>query len=190
MKIYTADNLQNAILAAKQGDEAAVSFLMGYYKKKVGAIAKHYYISGADTDDILQEAMIALYKSISSYDCSKNSSFDAFLTLCVKRHLASVVKNSNRQKHKPLNTYVSIDYGDTVSLSVAATDPVKTAMDREELDKISVIFNTRLSKYEQKVITLYAEGFSYRDIAEKLGKSVKSIDNAVCRIRNKLKSDI
>ncbi len=190
MKIYTAANLPEAIAAAKRGEDNAVSFLMGFYKKKAAQIAKHYYISGADTDDILQEAMIAVYKAISTYNSAKNSSFEAFLTLCVKRHLSSVVKISNRQKHRPLNTYVSIDSDDTVPLPVAASDPVKTAMDREKLDKISVIFNTRLSEYEKKVITLCAEGYSYRSIADRLGKTVKSIDNAVCRIRNKLKSDI
>ena len=188
MQKYTDNDLPAVIASAKQGDEKAVSFLMSYYKRKTAAIAKHYYIQGADSDDILQEAMIALYKAVSSYDSSKNSSFDAFLTLCVKRHLASAVKNSNRKKHQPLNTYVSIDSDDTSSFPVAASDPAKTAIDREKLDRISFIFNTRLSEYEKKVITLYAEGYSYRLIAEKLGKSVKSIDNAVCKIRSKLKS--
>jgi RNA polymerase sporulation-specific sigma factor len=187
--MYTDSLTSDIITAAKSGDESAVAFIMGFYKKKVSAIAKHYYISGADTDDILQEAMIAVYKAISSYNFSKNDNFDAFLTLCVKRHLSSVVKSSNRKKHLPLNSYVSIDSDDAVLLSVTASDPMATAIDREKISEISHIFNTRLSDYEKRVITLYAEGYTYREIAEKLGKSVKSIDNAVCRIRIKLKSD-
>ena len=190
MKKYAGLVTQEVIADAKSGSQEAVAFIMGFYKSKVSSIARHYYIQGADSDDLLQEAMIALYKAVMSYDSQRNDNFDAFLTLCVKRHLSSVVKNSNCKKHIPLNTYVSIDSEGAPVSGLTAPDIAKTVIDREELAKISAIYTTQLSGYEQKVLSLSSQGYSYREIAAAMCTSVKSVDNAVCRIRKKIKSDL
>ena len=163
---------------------------MSAKKRLVASIAKKYYIAGADFDDILQEAMIGLYKAIISFDHDKNSNFDAFIVLCIKRRLSTAVKNSKRKKHIPLNDYVSFDSQETLSSTVAASDPSKSVMDRERIVGISRFAKKRLSPFEYQVFLCCAEGYSYRKTARVLGRDIKAVDNAVSRIRNKLKSDI
>lgn len=190
---------EQMVAAARNGDDDAVDFLLEKYKGLVRKKARSLYLIGGDKDDLMQEGMIGLYKAIRSYDSGKNVSFYNFATLCITRQLYTVIKASNRQKNIPLNTYVSLyapasgndeENGEAFFVDGWAEDeqanPEDIVIDRESALSLEQKLNTRLSKMERGVLQLFLSGMVYTEIAKTMGKSPKSIDNALQRIRKKL----
>jgi RNA polymerase sporulation-specific sigma factor len=181
-------------LARKKDDAAEEELIMRY-----GFIVKRYvrtmYLAGAETEDLIQEGTIGLFKAVRDFDENGGASFATFATMCVKRQIDSAVKIYNRKKHIPLNSYVSIsgsadtDSGindeDIQDRSVAA-NPETAVLIKEKYEAMWDRMKQELSPFELDVVNLYLEGMSHADIAEKLGRDVKSIDNALQRIRGKL----
>ncbi|MDW7675384.1 MAG: RNA polymerase sporulation sigma factor SigH [Bacillota bacterium] len=181
---------------AKEGDNAAQEFLINKYKNFVRAKARSYFLIGADREDIIQEGMIGLYKAIRDFKCDKLSSFRAFAELCITRQIITAIKTATRQKHIPLNSYVSLNKpiydedSDRTLLDVISgtkiTDPEELIISREEFDDIEEKMGEILSSLEWQVLMSYLEGKSYQEIAEDLNRHVKSIDNALQRVKRKL----
>ncbi len=178
------------------GDNEALEFLIHKYKHFVRAKARSYFLIGADREDIVQEGMIGLYKSIRDFRGDKLASFKAFAELCVTRQIITAIKTATRQKHIPLNSYVSLDKpiydedSDRTLLDVICgnkvTDPEELIINQEEYDDIEEKMGEILSELERRVLRLYLDGRSYQEIAEELDRHVKSIDNALQRVKRKL----
>lgn len=181
---------------AKAGDDAALEYLINKYKNFVRAKARSYFLIGADREDIIQEGMIGLYKAIRDFRADKLSSFRAFAELCITRQIITAIKTATRQKHIPLNSYVSLNKpiydedSDRTLLDVISgtkiTDPEELIISREEFDDIEEKMGEILSSLEWKVLMSYLEGKSYQEIAVDLNRHVKSIDNALQRVKRKL----
>mgnify|MGYP000869558066 CR=1 FL=1 len=181
---------------AKQGDAAAQEYLINKYKNFVRAKARSYFLIGADREDIIQEGMIGLYKAIRDFREDKLSSFRAFAELCITRQIITAIKTATRQKHIPLNSYVSLNKpifdedSDRTLLDVISgtriTDPEELIISREEFDDIEEKMGEILSSLEWEVLMAYLEGKSYQEIAVDLQRHVKSIDNALQRVKRKL----
>lgn len=180
----------------RSGDSDALEFLINKYKNFVRAKARSYFLIGADREDIVQEGMIGLYKSIRDFRGDKLSSFKAFAELCITRQIITAIKTATRQKHIPLNSYVSLDkpiYDEDsdrtlldIICSTRVTDPEELLINREEYDDIEDKMSEILSDLEQQVLMLYLDGRSYQEIAVDLRRHVKSIDNALQRVKRKL----
>lgn len=180
----------------RAGDEYAQDYLIIKYKNFVRSKARSYFLIGADREDIIQEGMIGLYKAIRDYRGDKLSSFRAFADLCITRQIITAIKTATRQKHIPLNSYVSLNKpiyeegSDRTLMDVLAgmriTDPEELVIGQEEIDDIELKMGQILSPLEWQVLMLYLEGKSYQDIAVKLDRHVKSIDNALQRVKRKL----
>ncbi|GBF12020.1 RNA polymerase sporulation sigma factor SigH [Tepidibacillus infernus] len=178
------------------GDHDALEYLIHKYKHFVRAKARSYFLIGADREDIVQEGMIGLYKSIRDYRGDKLTSFKAFAELCVTRQIITAIKTATRQKHIPLNSYISLDKpiydedSDRTLLDVICTnklmDPEALVINQEEFDDIEEKLGEILSDLERQVLRLYLDGRSYQEIAEDLNRHVKSIDNALQRVKRKL----
>lgn len=188
-----------AILAAN--DSAALEYLLIKYKNFARLKAKAYFLIGADHEDIVQEGMIGLYKAIRDFNPEKLASFRAFAELCVTRQIITAIKAATRQKHIPLNSYVSLnkplyDEGpekammDMVSRDRSVVNPEDLFIGKEYYSNIGEQINELLSQFEKKVLLLYLEGKSYQEIAEQLKKHVKSIDNALQRVKKKLEKHL
>jgi len=187
---------EDVVLEAKGGDIVALEFLINKYKNFVKAKARSYFLIGADREDIVQEGMIGLYKAIRDFRGDKLSSFRAFAELCITRQIITAIKTATRQKHIPLNSYVSLNKpiydedSDRTLLDILAgtkiTDPEELMINREEYNDIEFKMGEILSELEWKVLTLYLEGKSYQEIAIDLKRHVKSIDNALQRVKRKL----
>lgn len=181
---------------ARDGSHIAVEFLINKYKNFVRAKARSYFLIGADREDIIQEGMIGLYKAIRDYRSDKLSSFRAFAELCITRQIITAIKTATRQKHIPLNSYVSLnkpiyeDDSDRTLLDVISgtkvSDPEELVINREEFGDIEEKMGEILSDLEWRVLMAYLDGKSYQEIAESLGRHVKSIDNALQRVKRKL----
>ncbi|UMZ75377.1 RNA polymerase sporulation sigma factor SigH [Natranaerofaba carboxydovora] len=181
---------------AREGNYEALEFLIGKYKNFVRAKARSYFLIGADREDIIQEGMIGLYKAIRDFRGDKLSSFKAFAELCITRQIITAIKTATRQKHIPLNSYVSLDKpiydedSDRTLLDVISgiriTDPEDLMVNREEYSDIELKMSEILSSLEWKVLMLYLEGKSYQEIAVELNRHIKSIDNALQRVKRKL----
>lgn len=181
---------------AKEGDVVAQEYLINKYKNFVRAKARSYFLIGADREDIIQEGMIGLYKAVRDFRCDKLSSFRAFAELCITRQIITAIKTATRQKHIPLNSYVSLNKpiydedSDRTLLDVISgtkiTDPEELIISREEFDDIESKMGEILSSLEWKVLMFYLEGKSYQEIAVDLNRHVKSIDNALQRVKRKL----
>ncbi len=179
-----------------QGDSEALDYLIHKYKNFVRAKARSYFLVGADREDIVQEGMIGLYKAIRDFKEDKQSSFKAFAELCITRQMITAIKMATRQKHIPLNCYVSLDkpiYEDDsartlmdVLSGTKITNPEELIINREEFNHIEEKMTELLSDLERKVLLLYLEGRSYQEISEELNRHVKSIDNALQRVKRKL----
>lgn len=179
-----------------QGDEYALDFLISKYKNFVWAKARIYFLIGGDRDDIIQEGMIGLYKAICDYDKTKLASFKGFADLCITRQMITAIKTATRQKHIPLNSYISLDkpvYDEEpdrtlldIIAGTKAVDPQELLLNREKFDYLKYKLTELLSDLEQKVLHLYLEGYTYQEISEQLERHVKSIDNALQRIKRKL----
>lgn len=181
----------------KKGNEEALAFLLEKYKDLVNSKVGKYFIIGAEREDTIQEGMIGLFKAIKSYNSEMQSSFKSFANICIERQLITAIKTSNRQKHQPLNSYLSLNTAaydnnedDSVELletfnSKTIEDPLETIMKREQYNEVENAVNKNLSDFEKKVLNSYLNGESYNTIAARLETPVKSIDNAIQRIRKK-----
>ena len=175
---------------------AAQEYLINKYKNFVRAKARSYFLIGADKEDIVQEGMIGLFKAIRDFRPDKLSSFRAFAELCITRQIITAIKTATRQKHIPLNSYISLNKpiydedSDRTLLDVISgtriTDPAELIISREEFDDIESKMGELLSSLEWKVLMYYLEGKSYQEIATDLNRHVKSIDNALQRVKRKL----
>ncbi|EMI15068.1 hypothetical protein B4134_0122 [Bacillus safensis] len=178
------------------GDSDALDYLITKYRNFVRAKARSYFLIGADREDIVQEGMIGLYKSIRDFREDKLTSFKAFAELCITRQIITAIKTATRQKHIPLNSYVSLDKpiydeeSDRTLLDVIsgakALNPEDLIISKEEFDDIEMKMGELLSELERKVLVLYLDGRSYQEISEDLNRHVKSIDNALQRVKRKL----
>lgn len=181
---------------AQQGDQFAIEFLMDKYKNFVRAKARSYFLIGADKEDIIQEGMIGLFKAIRDYKLDKLTSFRAFAELCITRQIITAIKTATRQKHIPLNSYVSLNkpiYDEEsertlmdILSTTRITNPEEIVISREEFVFIEKKIGEILSSLEWKVLMAYLEGKSYHEIAIDLKRHVKSIDNALQRVKRKL----
>lgn len=192
---YLSMSDDDVVVLAQQGDGEALEYLLDKYKNFVRGRARSYFLVGADHEDIVQEGMIGLYKSIRDFKPDKQSSFRAFAELCVKRQIITAIKTATRQKHVPLNSYVSLNkplYGeesDRTLLDVIegrVTNPEELFIGQEDMSHIQEQIGTVLSDLEQQVLAAFLDGKSYQEIAEMLGRHVKSIDNALQRVKRKL----
>jgi RNA polymerase sporulation-specific sigma factor len=176
------------------GDQEALEYLIHKYKNFVRAKARSYFLIGADHEDIVQEGMIGLYKAIRDFRGDKLASFKAFAELCITRQIITAIKTATRQKHIPLNSYVSLDkpsHDDSDrtlydTLTGGRTNPEEIYINREEHSDIEDKISQILSDLERKVLMLYLDGRSYQEIAVDLNRHVKSIDNALQRVKRKL----
>lgn len=181
---------------AKEGDVSAQEYIINKYKNFVRAKARSYFLIGADREDIIQEGMIGLYKAIRDFRGDKLSSFRAFAELCITRQIITAIKTATRQKHIPLNSYISLNKpiydedSDRTLLDIISgtriTDPEELLISREEFNDIEEKMGEILSSLERKVLMAYLEGKSYQEIAVELRRHVKSIDNALQRVKRKL----
>ncbi|MGG1386060.1 RNA polymerase sporulation sigma factor SigH [Bacillus amyloliquefaciens] len=178
------------------GDSDALDYLITKYRNFVRAKARSYFLIGADREDIVQEGMIGLYKSIRDFREDKLTSFKAFAELCITRQIITAIKTATRQKHIPLNSYVSLDKpifdeeSDRTLLDVISgaktLNPEEMIINQEEFDDIEMKMGELLSDLERKVHVLYLDGRSYQEISDDLNRHVKSIDNALQRVKRKL----
>ncbi len=190
-------NDQELVELVRSGHDFALDFLMNKYKVLVERKAKSYYLIGASKDDVIQEGMIGLFKAIRDYNPHREASFYSFADLCVTRQMISAVKASTRQKHMPLNTYVSLnkpiyeeDSDKTDLLEVMPSskivDPEEVFIGEENLHIIEDELQKRLSKMENEILELYVDGINYVEIAQMTNRPIKSIDNALQRIKKKV----
>lgn len=187
---------EEVVVEAKKGDVRAQEYLINKYKSFVKAKAKSYFLIGADKEDIYQEGMIGLYKAIRDFKPDKLASFKAFAELCVTRQIITAIKTATRQKHIPLNTYVSLnkpiydEESDRTLLdilsSLKVSDPEELVISQEEMNHIENEISEVLSELEMEVLMSYLDGKSYQEIACDLDRHAKSIDNALQRVKRKL----
>ena len=193
---YTKENDEDLIKRIKSGDNEALNFIIDKYKEMVNIKVTRYFIIGAEKEDIVQEGLIGLYKAVKSFDPEKQNSFKSFANLCIERQLITAIKSSNRQKHMPLNSYLSLNmsaYDDTdddtsiyeIFDANVVEDPLDTITKKEYYQNVESIIEKSLSPFERQVLGELVIGSSYTVIAEKLNSPVKSIDNAIQRIRKK-----
>ena len=186
---------EDLITVIKSGDKFALEFLIEKYKELVNMKVSKFFMIGAEKEDIVQEGLIGLFKAIKNYNPDMQNSFKTFANLCIERQLITAIKSSNRQKHMPLNSYLSLnttayeDDEDSNLLDIFDShqieDPLDTITKKEYYKTVEVAIDKSLSDFEKKVLNRYMQGESYVQIAEKLDAPVKSIDNAIQRIRKK-----
>lgn len=193
------EDILNLIKLAKNHDEQAMDELLGMFKPKVIAISREYFLVGAEFDDLIQEGMIGLYKAIGIYDETKNHNFSAFASLCIHRQLQNAVKNANRKKNNPLNTYLPIKYFDGSSssdednvLKLVIVDD-NSNIEQNYIDKeINTIMMSKvkeiLTDEQFSILKLFLNGDSYSDIAKRSGITTKQVDNMLQTIKKKLRS--
>ncbi len=198
---YTNISDEELILRLRDGETNITDFIMDKYKNLVRSKAKTMYILGADTEDLIQEGMIGLFKAIRDYDSGRDASFFTFADLCVSRQMYTAVQASRREKHAPLNSYISLysvnsamekEEGEEVQLvnalaSHTEINPEEMLIDKENVENLEKIIEKELSSFEKEVLDLYLVGMSYSQIARILGRDEKSTDNALQRIKTKLK---
>ena len=187
---------EQVVILAQETDGPALEYLLNKYKNFVRTKARSYFLIGADHEDIVQEGMIGLYKAIRDYKAERLSSFRAFAELCVTRQIITAIKTATRQKHIPLNSYISLNRpiyeedSDRTLLDViteeSRSNPEDMIIDREDLTQIEGRIGQMLSDLEKEVLVRYMDGKSYVEIAGEMHRHVKSIDNALQRIKRKL----
>jgi RNA polymerase sporulation-specific sigma factor len=194
---YNEMSDEQLIRLAQAGNNQVVDYLMEKYKDFVRKKAYELYIIGGDSDDLIQEGMIGLFKAVRDYDSSKDTSFFTFADLCISRQLYTAIHASKRKKHIPLNTYVSLYSGISEEesenqalmnrvYSVHDKNPEELVIDKENEGYIEEQLHENLSTFEMEVVDLYIAGIPYSQIAEILDRTPKSVDNAIQRIRSKL----
>lgn len=187
---------EEVVFEAINDDREALEYLINKYKNFVKSKARSYFLIGADREDIIQEGIIGLYKAIRDFNPEKLSSFRAFAELCITRQIITAIKTATRQKHIPLNSYVSLNKplydedSDRTLLDILSgvkiSDPEELIISREEFEDIEGKMGEILSKLEWQVLMAYLGGKSYQEIAKELKRHVKSIDNALQRVKRKL----
>ena len=187
---------EDIALLAQQGDADASEYLLNKYKNFVRSKARSYFLVGADHEDIVQEGMIGLFKAFRDFRPDKLASFHAFAEICVTRQIITAIKTATRQKHIPLNSYVSLseplydDNEDKTLVDMLAArktiDPEEMFLRREKNEMLNAEIESKLSDLEKTVLSLYLGGMNYHEIAAELSRTPKSIDNALQRIKNKL----
>lgn len=200
MNNYDFGNMdENQIITlAQQGTDEAMAYILEQYKGLVRILSRPLFLIDGDKDDLIQEGMIGLFKAVNGYDETTGASFETFATHCINRQMYSAIKKSNRQKNIPLNSYISI-YAETgsegneshaflvdQSLEAARQNPEEIIIDQENARSMQRRLYSRLSELERKVLHLYLQGIPYQEIAVKMGKTPKAIDNALQRIKHKL----
>jgi RNA polymerase sporulation-specific sigma factor len=181
----------------RDGDERCLETLLSRYRNFARSKARSYFLAGSDKEDVVQEGMIGLFKAIRDFDLSQDTPFRAFAELCISRQILTAIKTANRQKHQPLNSSVSLDapaYGDEKGessvgdnlIASTLTDPAELVISAQEIEAIRDSMRDNLTELEGDVLRLYMDGKSYEEIAGALGNHVKSIDNALQRIKRKL----
>ncbi|MGB9638863.1 MAG: RNA polymerase sporulation sigma factor SigH [bacterium] len=188
------------VMLAKKGNAKAISILINKYKNFVRSRSKSYFIVGADKEDIVQEGLIGLFKAIRDFNPDKKTSFRAFAELCIMRQIITAIKTATRQKHLPLNSYVSLnkpifeDNGERVMADVIAStrtcNPEEIYVALELTKSIKEKMKKYLSALESKVLAEYLKGLSYYEVAKNIGKHIKSVDNALQRIKRKIQETI
>ena len=191
---------EDLIETIKSGDKNALEYLINKYKELVNMKVGKYFMVGSEKEDIVQEGLIGLYKAIKSYSPDKQNSFKTFANMCIERQLITAIKSSNRQKHQPLNSYLSLNasaYENDEETSIIDTydahqieDPLETITKQEYYKSVETAIDKSLSNFEKQVLNRYMQGESYIQIAEKLDTPVKSVDNAIQRIRKKATNSI
>jgi RNA polymerase sporulation-specific sigma factor len=186
------------VVKARNGDQGALDQLMRRYTGFVRLKASSYFLAGADSEDLVQEGLIGLYKAVRDFRADKETSFRSFAELCVTRQIITAIKTATRYKHAPLNTYVSFSHtpagqssdgectlGDALP-GPSVHDPSVVVISTEELQSLVFTLGTGLSKLESDALRLYLEGSSYEDMADELGCDTKTIDNALQRVKRKI----
>lgn len=194
--MYSNFTDEELVTLAKQGDENAEEQLIRKYKDVVRLKAHHYFIMGADTEDVIQEGMIGVFKAIKSFDARKDTSFETFVELCIIRQIITAIKRANRLKHSPLNTSVSLSrpVGENQKLqtifetlrSGSDDEPENLIILKEIVNTINTDGQKTFSKFELQVWNEYIKGKNYLKIAAELNKTPKAIDNAIQRIKKKV----
>ena len=189
---------EELINSIRADDNKALEFLICKYKDLVNSKVNKYFIIGAEKEDIIQEGLIGLYKAIKDYKEDKQNSFKSFANLCIERQLITAIKSNKKKKHMPLNSYLSLNMpayedsdgnADTEVMEILDVniieDPLDTITKKEYMSNVESVIDTSLSDFEKKVLNRYIQGESYVKIAQKLDAPVKSVDNAIQRIRKK-----
>lgn len=205
-KTFTFDNLKSLcdeelVLLSQQGNTDATEFILEKYSNIVRSRARTYFLVGADREDVIQEGMIGLFKAIRDYNSEKQASFRSFAELCITRQIITAIKTATRQKHMPLNTYISLNRPlfdeeyETTLMDVLNEDnttlnPEEIIINREQFVDIHLKMDELLSPFECKVLSLYLKGKTYQDIGVILSREPKAIDNALQRIKKKLEKYI
>lgn len=181
----------------RDGENSIMDYIMDKYKNLVRSKAKSMYILGADTEDLIQEGMIGLFKAVRDYDCGRDASFYTFAELCISRQMYTAVQASQRKKHWPLNSYISLSGEnkeqdkDSELISVLSVgqnnDPESIFLDKERTEYLEAQIEKELSSFEKQVLDLYLTGMTYSQIAKVLGRDEKSTDNALQRVKAKIK---
>jgi RNA polymerase sporulation-specific sigma factor len=185
------------IALAKQGDRVAYDRIVRRYYGFVRLKASSYFLAGGDSDDLIQEGLVGLYKAVRDFRTDRESSFRNFAELCITRQIITAVKTATRNKHTPLNQYVSFSSTPAASGEDAPTldeilpgpsvhDPVNQVISSEELRSLVGCLSTALSELESRVLALYLDGYSYEQVGEKLGCDTKTVDNALQRVKRKV----
>lgn len=180
---------EELIVRLRGGEEGISDYLMEKYKGLVRRKARALYLIGGDTDDLIQEGMIGLFKAVRDYRPERAASFLTFAKMCIDRQIYSAIQNSNRQKHQPLNSYISLneELGEETFAGVWVENPESIIIDQENALTLQKEIKKSLSPMENQVLEYYLSGRSYSQIGEAMGKSAKSIDNALRRIRGKIR---
>lgn len=188
MKDYANCSDEELILRLHGGEEEISDYLMEKYKEFVRRKARAMYLMGGETDDLIQEGMIGLFKAVKDYRPEKDASFRTFAGLCIDRQLYSAIQSSNRKKHLPLNSYVSLNSeNETGDLEGQwSENPEALIIDRERTSALEAEIRKMLSPMENKVLKYYLQGYGYVKIGELMGKNPKAVDNALQRIRGKI----
>ncbi|MHB1314873.1 MAG: RNA polymerase sporulation sigma factor SigH [Christensenellales bacterium] len=189
---------EQVALLAKNGNGVMLEYLLNKYKNFVKSKSRSYFLIGADREDIIQEGMIGLYKAIRDYKADKQTSFKAFAELCITRQIITAIKTATRQKHQPLNSYISLNkpvYEGAMERSMLElvsdgimSNPEELVIGQEDLKLIETQLSIILSDLEKQVLELYLSGKSYQEISSELQRHVKSIDNALQRVKRKLEA--
>lgn len=196
--IYENQSDEELIRQLRAGDAGVIDFLMEKYKNLVRRHAKVLYLVGADNEDLIQEGMIGLFKAVRDYDEGHEASFQTFAKLCISRQIVTAIENSQRKKHAPLNSYVSLyatDEGSEETLmesltSLTETSPEEQVLDRERVEQLMQEIMEVLSPLEEQVFRLYLVGMDYTEIARVLDRPEKSMDNALQRIKKKIRTQV
>ncbi len=196
---YNLFNDEKLAELAQAGDETAEEVLINRYKELVKSRARMYFIAGADAEDVIQEGMIGLFKAVRDYCSDRDTLFRTFAAVCINRQIITAIKTAKRMKHGPLNNSISLNRPleesggekDVIENILAApvSNPEEMILIQDTIDEITSAMSQILSKFELQVWQLYISGQNYTDIAEKTGKSPKSIDNALQRIKRKIAAE-